>query len=404
MNILVLGSGLMGPAAVLDVITAPEVAHVTVCDLNQQSLDACISKFAHIRGADKLTAVRLDMHDQAAAVDLFARFDVVIAALPWEATALAIEAALQARRPLVGIARPVYSQMPALKEHVHAAGGLIITGCGLEPGLTEIMAHHLAQQLERVDELHIRCGGIPLKASPPLGYKIVFGGDELPLHDREVYAVKDGKLQLVPRFSDVEQLVFPQVGECEAWFDGLLPWLIELPALQNLRVCTQKTIRWPGFAAKVAVLKEMGLLSQTPINVDGVPVVPKRLVDVVLGPRVKLEEGEHDLVLFRVEARGQCQGQSRRLICEMVDRYDEPTRLTAMARTTSFTAASVARMIGRGELSGRGVLAPEQALTGPLVERLHADLAAMGIVFTMLDGNEQSLLGASADVHPETGS
>ena len=42
------------------------------------------------------------------------------------------------------------------------------------------------------------------------------------------------------------------------------------------------TCRWPGYAAKVTVLKEMGLLSQEPVDVDGVPVVPKKLLDALL--------------------------------------------------------------------------------------------------------------------------
>jgi len=52
------------------------------------------------------------------------------------------------------------------------------------------------------------------------------------------------------------------------------------------------------------VLKELGLLSEEPVEVDGVWVAPKRLVDAVLYPLVKLQEGERDIVLFRVEALG----------------------------------------------------------------------------------------------------
>jgi hypothetical protein len=64
---------------------------------------------------------------------------------------------------------------------------------------------------------------------------------------------------------------------------------------------------------------------------------------------------------------------------EMVDRYDEATGFTSMARTTAFTGAIVARMIGRGDLKTSGALSPEQAITGPLFDRLVAELAAVGV-------------------------
>jgi saccharopine dehydrogenase-like NADP-dependent oxidoreductase len=155
--------------------------------------------------------------------------------------------------------------------------------------------------------------------------------------------------------------------------------MLEIPALQHLRAGTQKTVRWPGYAARVTVLKELGLLGQAPVDVDGVPVVPKRLVDAVLYPRVRLEPGERDLTLLRVEVLGETRGRRLRRVAEMVDRFDAATGLTSMARTTSFTAASVARMIARGTVPDTGLHHPEQVVVGPRFERLLADLAAHAV-------------------------
>ena len=52
------------------------------------------------------------------------------------------------------------------------------------------MARYLAEKLDRVDELHIQCGGIPEKPTPPLGYKIVFGGRQMPLRDFDGHTVE----------------------------------------------------------------------------------------------------------------------------------------------------------------------------------------------------------------------
>jgi lysine 6-dehydrogenase len=380
-RILVLGSGLMGPAAAYNAMSDPQVVGVTLCDVDQTQLDSAQAKLSELDCGEKLSTVALDLSDQRAATRLMADFDVVVGALPWTVVTSGIRTAVAAGKPLVDLARPHEAELADLKREVESSGGLVILGCGVEPGLTEILARYLAEELDQVDELHIKVGGIPEKPAPPLGYKIVFGGRELPLREEDAYIVEDGELKLVPRYSGVEMVSFPGVGECQAWHEGFMPWLMELEALKGLKLGTQKTIRWPGYAEKATVLKELGLLSQEPVDVDGVPVSPKSVVDAVLYPRVRLEEGERDVTLFRVEAMGSKDGASRRLRMEMVDRYDETLGFTSMARTTAFTGAIVARMITRGDLKGRGLFTPEQVITGPLLDRLLAQLAAEDVRF-----------------------
>src|SRR5262249_25393329 len=157
--------------------------------------------------------------------------------------------------------------------------------------------------------------------------------------------------------SGVEAVTFGGVGELEAWHEGFAVSLLDVPTLRGLLVGTQKTIRWPGYAAKVTLLRELGLLGETPVAVDGASVVPKRFLDALLYPRVRLEPGEHDLALLRVDVIGAREGQTWLARAEMVARWADG--FTAMARTTGFTASVVARLIARGEIRGRGLQRPE---------------------------------------------
>ena len=381
MRILVLGSGLMGPAAAFNALSDPDVSGVTLCDIDEHQLAAAQSKLKALEGGHRLSTVALDLSDQRAAIRLMAEYDAIVGALPWGAVVTGIRAAVAAGTPLVDLARPLEAELPDLRREVQVGGDLVILGCGVEPGLTEIWARHLAEELDQVEQLHIKCGGIPEHPAPPLGYKIVFGGRYLPLREEDAHVVENGELKLVPRYSGVERVFFPEVGECEAWHEGFMPWLMDLEVLKGLKLGTQKTVRWPGYAAKATVLKELGLLSEEPLDVDGVRIVPKRVVDAVLYPRVKLEEGERDITLFRVEAVGESEGVRHRLEVEMVDRYDDTLGFTSMARTTAFTAAIVARMIARGEIKAKGLWTPEQVITGPLCDELLAELAAVNVRF-----------------------
>jgi lysine 6-dehydrogenase len=416
MRVLVLGGGLMGPAA-FNAMSDPDVSRVLICDREQGQLDCSMRRLAGLEGADKVSTALLDLNDQTAAARLLSGFDVAVGALPGSVSVLAMRAAIEAGTPFVDLALLDRSDLAELARQAESCGVCIILGCGLEPGLTEIMARFLAEKLDRVDELHICCGGIPEKPAPPLGYKIVFGGRHLPLYESDALLVRDGQLQPVARYSGVESLVFPGVGECEAWHEGFIPWLMKLPALKGLRIGTQKTVRWPGYAARVTVLKEMGLLSQKPIAVDadidpnrlpdrprstsaasesmpaapGLRVSPKALLDALLYPRVRLEEGERDITLFRVEAVGQKAGRLRRCRVEMVDRTDEVRGFTSMARTTAFTGAIVARMIARGDLRATGMRTPEQVIVGPLFDRLVDELACLGICFDFTEEKVETL-------------
>ncbi len=392
MKILVLGSGLMGPAAAFNALTDPLVTQVCLADVSPAQLAQAQAKLAD--GSNRLTTAVLDLNDQAAAIRLLSGFDAVLAALPKQAIPAGIRAAIAAKKPLVDLSQPVDADAPGLIAEVQAAGALVIPGCGVEPGLTEIMARYLAEKLDRVDELHIQCGGIPEKPAPPLGYKIVFGGRQMPLRDFDGHTVEGGVLKKVARYSGVEPTTYAGVGDLEAWQENFMPWLLDLDALNGLQTGTQKTVRWPGYAAKVTALKELGLLSEKPIDVDGVKVAPKKVLDAVLYPHVRLEEGERDITVFRVEVIGVKDGRPRRYKIDMVDRYDTVHDFTSMARTTAFTGAIVARMVARGDLKATGWQTPERLITGPLFDRLVQELAAVGVVFEMTTEKVERLAGA----------
>ena len=387
MKILVIGSGLMGPAAAYNALLDKDVKRVTLADANGRALEEAQARLNRLHPSDKLHTAVLDLADYDAAVALIAAHDAVVAALPSAVIPLGLRAAAAARKPWVDLTWPANEELPALRELVDEAGTLVVPGCGVEPGLTEIMARWAAEKLDRVDELHIKCGGIQAVPSGPLAYKIVFGGHRLPLRELPARIAEEGALRDVPRYSGVETFNFPGVGEVEAWHEGFMPWLLELESLQGLKLGTQKTVRWPGFGAKATLLRELGLLSLAPVDVGGTHVAPKYVVDAVLYPHVKMNDDDRDLTIFRVETLGEKHGQPRRYCVDMLDRYDETLGFTSMARVTAFTGAIVARMIARGDIDAKGWVTPEKIITGKRFDGLVKELAEQGVTFTVTKEN-----------------
>jgi lysine 6-dehydrogenase len=376
----------MGPAAAYNAMIDPDVSRVTLCDVNQQQLDVAQAKLKGMQGGEKLDTVVLDVRDEHATAKLMADYDVVLGALPLALIPAEIRAAVAAKTPLVDLYFPSElndAEMAVLRQQVADAGIVVVLGCGIGPGITEMSARYLAEKLDRVDELYMRCGGIPESPKPPLDYKIVFDGRQLPLEESDVSIVENGELQTKTRYSGTQSVFFSGVGECENWLEDFPVWLLDMDLFQNLKYAAHTTIRWPGYAAKVTVLKEMGMLSLDPIEVDGVQVAPKSVLDAVLYPHVKMEEGERDITLFRTEVKGEKDGQPREYQIETVDRYDDVLGFTSMARTTGFTGAIIARMIARGDVKATGMFMSEQVIFGPLFDTLVSELTAAGVRFTL---------------------
>jgi lysine 6-dehydrogenase len=322
--------------------------------------------------------------------DAIAGSDAVAAALPWSGTRSVIELAAAAGVPVASITRPPGDKSSTVDAMANAAGIPVLLPVGLEPGLTELAAADVARRLTAltggVRTLEVFCGGVPATPRAPWGYTAFFGGElanHLPIAQRSSIAVEHGEIVDHPRFSGVEERHVAGVGLLEAYHDGMVPWLADHPALRDAD-CTQKTLRWPGFADAVTGLANLGLLDESPVAVDGVAVAPKRLVEHVLSPRLRAQPDDEDVVVLDVSATGlpDADGSTLSIRSLLVDRADRETGLAAMTRTTGFTLAAAVTLLADRTVGGAGWLRPHLALSERHFARMKTDLAALGVRWT----------------------
>jgi lysine 6-dehydrogenase len=117
-----------------------------------------------------------------------------------------------------------------------------------------------------------------------------------------------------------------------------------------------KTIRYPGHCAKFKAMIDLGLCSSETVKVDGMSVVPRRVLGELLVQNLPADEP--DVVLVRVEVND----RKKRLRYDIIDRYDPSTGLSAMMRTTAFPASIVALMMARGQTAEKGALPQERCI------------------------------------------
>lgn len=358
----------MGSVIAWDLARSPEVDSVVVADLDEERLAALRSK----AGTRKLSTVKLDLRDEASSIAFMKDFDVLSSALPHGTVVPLDTAAAKTGAKLVDIAFED-SQME-LDDMARKSGALLVTGSGVAPGLGGILLAHGVRTQNGAEEGHILVGGLPQKPKPPFGYKLVFSVvGVLREYTEEARVFRNGKIVKVMPFSTVESVTFPPpVGKLEAFCtDGLASLVYTLP---NMKTMDEKTLRWPGHAEKMSLLLESGYFSKEKLKVGNVEVSPLEVSYSVLGK--KLGEGApEDMTVMRVEALGRRSG----VVFDMVDKYDKANGVTSMGKTTGYTCSIVTQMVGSGEVEGKGVIPPENAVTGPRVKKLLSELAKRGV-------------------------
>jgi len=387
-HVLVLGAGLMGPAIAGDIFRFGLADRVVITDVDARRLRAATDyiRWAVGDAADgRLEAKPLDLRDRRALVEEMRQADAVAGAYPVAMVREVTEAAVEAGTHLCDLTGSAEGfDVFAYDEPARRAGMVILPGCGVAPGLTNVLAGQGAARLDEPEEGVLYVGGLPAERLPPLEYRVVFSLDTvIDEYCAPVLIVQDGRTTVVPALDGLEELTFPDpVGRCEAFYTYGLGTLARTGVELGYRYLAEKTVRYPGHRDKVLFLRECGLFSQEPVEVDGVRVVPRRVTAAVLEPLLR-RGGEADITVLRAVVRGRKGGRRVEWVFEMVDRYDPVLRATSMARTTGYMCSVIVGMLLAGRIPERGVAPLERVFAdaGRYAE-LVRELARRGIVVT----------------------
>lgn len=371
MKILVLGSGLVGLPMAIDLAAEPSYA-ITVADINDEALGNAAKR-------SNIQTLRCDVRDQHALRDLIAGYDMVLSAIPGFLGFETLRNIIQAGKNVVDIA--FFPEDPYLLDDLAKEKGVTaIVDCGLCPGMSGILVGHAQRMLDETIEVLICVGGLPLVREWPYEYKAVFSPlDVIEEYTRPARYLENGQHVVRPALTDPEYMTFPGIGTLEAFnTDGLRTLLRNIRAV-NMK---EKTLRYPGHAAIMAIFRETGFFSKEPVEVNGIRVRPIDLTGALLFPKWKMGEHEGDITVMRVTVRGNSDGRHGGFQYDLTDRYSPATQTLSMARTTGYTATSVVRMMNAGLYARKGIIAPETLGEQPECVRFLLDeLASRGVIY-----------------------
>ncbi len=362
MRALVLGAGLQGSACAYDLLRNDAVERVILADMNLDRLPPFLEED---RRGSRLELLPLDARNEDAVLMAMGRADACMNALPYyfnlEMATLAVRAGIH-YADLGGNTGIVFQQLQ-LNDRAKERGVSVIPDCGLAPGMVNILAAAGIRELDRTDTVKIRVGGLPQHPEPPLNYQIVYSLEGvLDYYTTASWVLRDGEPRQVEALSEVESVEFPApVGTLEAFHTagGLstLPWTYQ----GQVRTMEYKTLRYPGHAAIMRAVRDLGLLGTEPVDVHGEPVVPRSLFIACAEPRLRRPEGR-DLVALRVEVEGEKEGRPRRIVYDLLDYYDEEKGISAMERATGFSLAITGVMQMDGRIAQHGVFTPDHGV------------------------------------------
>jgi len=348
MRIVVLGAGMVGSAIAED-LAQEQGMSVMVVDRSQKALEKVKAKAA-------VEGIQANLQDKGIISSIVADSDLVISAVPGFIGFHTLQGVIAAGKDVVDIS--FFSEEPFLLDELAKSQGVTaVVDCGVAPGLCNIIAGHVFDLLDQTDQYVCYVGGLPLLRQWPFEYKAVFSPlDVLEEYIRPARFVEYGEEVVRPALSEIELIDFPEVGTLEAFnTDGLrtLRTTLDIPFMR------EKTLRYPGHANVVRIFRESGFLSTTPIEVDGQKIKPISVTSKLLFDQWRLKENEADFTVMQIVMEGQREGKRLRYTYYLLDRYDEETRTTSMARTTGYTCSIVARQIMSGHFKQKGICPPE---------------------------------------------
>ena len=344
---MVLGGGRVGSAIVRDLAAENDFSVLGV-DVDPVRV-ARMTDF----GADGMVA---DLSELANVSKAVADTDLVVGAVPGFMGYQTVERVLQEGKPIVDI-----SFFPedafGLDLLAQMSEVACLVDCGIAPGLSNLILGRMEEHMDETASFHCLVGGLPVERTWPWEYKAPFSpGDVIEEYVRPARLRRDGVEITMPALSEVELVNFPGLGSLEAFnTDGLRSLLrtCETPDM------VEKTMRYPGHAVRMRILREAGFFSTMEIQAASGVVRPRDVTEALLFSAWQFEDGEPDLTVMRIVVEGKKGGKSLRHTYNLLDYYNPDTETSSMARTTGYTCTAMVNLIARGLWTEPGLAPPE---------------------------------------------
>jgi len=349
MRALVLGgAGGMGQGVARDLIKQQQVTDVVLGDLYPDP-ERLAPK---LRDSEKVRLIEMDVNDHEGMVNAFKKLDVVInCAGPFYKTAVPVaRAAVEAKVNYIDICDDYEGTEILFNSEIdkmaREAGITVLTGMGSDPGTNNVLVRWYADRLDSVDEIYLYwVVSIAELAGAAWDHSLHMTLGKIPQYLNGELVHVEGGTEVV-----VEEFLEP-LGICHVRYVGH-PQPLTIPkyikGVKNVVIKGALIPLWVDELIKQQ--KDTGFLGNEPVDIKGTRVTP---YDLALKLWKTIPEGRDNgpqASGLKVIVKGERGGKKVTYTADMVGR---------MAPGTGLPASIAALMMDAGEVTEKGVVAPE---------------------------------------------
>jgi len=348
MKILSIGCGYIGSVLAEEIVCSIDFDELIICDSEEERIEKTGRELG-----EKVFPLRKDISDYSTLLEIIDDADLVVGLSPGKLGFKVMKACVEKRKSLVDLSYMTEDPFVFQKKS-RRRGITIIPDCGVAPGLSNILIGKASSQLDKVQDVTAYVGGLPQKPMPPLNYKVTWCVEDLfEEYTRKVKIVRNNETIEVDALEGLEEVEFEGLGKFEAFFTDGVRTLHHTIKARNM---WEKTLRYKGHAEKIKFLRDLGLLEKRPLT--SVNLSPWAFMRSFWKEKLSFF-GDKDFVLMRIEVTGRKESANFIHSFEMVDHFDEERNVTAMGRTTAYTALAVIKLLIENRIERKGVVPPE---------------------------------------------
>ena len=194
-NVMLVGGGKIG-VAIAGFLSGTGDYRVTVVDRDADSLARMPT--------DNVERRKVVIDNSRALAEEIKGHDVVLSATPYHLTATIAEAAKRAGAHYLDLTEDVESTR-AIKQLAEGASTAFIPQCGLAPGFISIAAYDLAKKFDKLRDVQMRVGALPVFPTNALKYNLTWSTDGLiNEYCNPCESIRDGVRGEVPSLEETE--------------------------------------------------------------------------------------------------------------------------------------------------------------------------------------------------------
>ncbi len=362
MKVFCLGAaGRISRESVLDLVEHSEFEKITIGDYNYE--EAC--KVAEWLKDDRVDVVKIDVTKVEEAAQMMKGYDVVMDGTQITLNGLSTECI--AKAGCHGVNLNGFGEENQWDALFQAAGKACVPGFGMTPGTTQMMAMHLANQLDTVEEVYVSHGAFrPFAFSKSITETTTYEYDP-NLESRVVF--EDGKFIQVPPFARPREVQLPEpYGKTVQYIIPHSETVTLAKALKDKGVrLIEVRGTWPQQNMNlVRGLYDYGILRNPKVKVGGTET---GLMNIIGDYLVESKEGKTTKLYgyaLHVEVIGYKDGNKKRgVIYHTHPASDGSVKgwegLRAYTRNVGIPLAIAAEQLAKGKVKKTGILIPEEA-------------------------------------------